>query len=88
MIDIRRDPTGDVARLRCDRCRRLGMVQIFGQPRIPHDPGAFAWVRRAEASGGWVCLESGDADGEVTDVCRRCWRRVLRGDDTTKPKRR
>jgi len=81
MIAIVRDPSGDMARLRCDRCGRRGAVLVFGGPRIPPDPAAFHPIRRAEASAGWAFLPSGDGDGGSTDLCRRCARAVRRGDD-------
>ncbi len=77
MIDFRRDPTDDRARLRCDGCRRKSSVLSFGDPRIAFEPAIFAWLRQQCRLTGWDVLPSRqDGECRMIDVCPRCAAKV------------
>lgn len=68
---IRRDPAGgvDMTYLRCDGCRRVSGVKLFGNPRLsgPAAIAAAAYLRRLQSSCGWRWIGG-------RDLCRKCAR--------------
>jgi hypothetical protein len=51
---IRIDPTGTLARLRCDECRRVSTIFLVGATRGFRDPERIRdWLRWASRGDGW-----------------------------------
>jgi hypothetical protein len=74
-IRIDRDPTGELARLECDECRRVSGIFLIG--RIRDLMQARDWLRAQCGQDGWSTLPSRHEGQDVrVDLCRRCTRKL------------
>jgi hypothetical protein len=78
MLHLRRDPTGELARLQCDDCGRESGVFLCGPMRsFPVIDGVRRQLREWCHSCGWE-LYLADEGGRYIDLCRKCYRRKRR----------
>lgn len=80
MIAMKRDRTGILARLECDRCHRKGIIFLVGHApmsKASHLAQTRRWLRDNSRGTGWTQLPR-VVDGHPIeiDLCRACTARV------------
>lgn len=78
MLRLERDPSGDLARLACDRCGKVsGVALTAGRIDGGAAPLARDWLRMHCGSIAWSLAHSEEDGQAVTlDLCPKCTRKA------------